>query len=85
MHTHFLKHYQIVSIVSRKVCKFLPLGYLPERENPCQSLISRDFSCFWLNLRRREGDSNPRYPNRIRQFSKLLVSATHPSLLDVLC
>ncbi len=29
---------------------------------------------------RRKGDSNPRYPNRVRQFSKLLVSATHPSL-----
>ena len=33
---------------------------------------------FW----RRKGDSNPRYPNRVRQFSKLLVSATHPSLRD---
>ncbi len=31
---------------------------------------------FW----RRRGDSNPRYPNRVRQFSKLLVSATHPPL-----
>ena len=30
---------------------------------------------------RREGDSNPRYSNPVRQFSKLLVSATHPSLL----
>ena len=29
---------------------------------------------------RRRGDSNPRYPNRVRQFSKLLVSATHPPL-----
>ena len=29
---------------------------------------------------RREGDSNPRYPLEVRQFSKLLVSATHPSL-----
>ncbi len=28
---------------------------------------------------RKEGDSNPRYPNRVRQFSKLVVSATHPS------
>ena len=33
-------------------------------------------------LWRRKGDSNPRYPNRVRQFSKLLVSATHPSLRD---
>ena len=32
--------------------------------------------CF---LERKEGDSNPRYPNRVRQFSKLVVSATHPS------
>gem|GEM_PF-4909045 len=29
---------------------------------------------------RRGGDSNPRYPDRVRQFSKLLVSATHPPL-----
>jgi hypothetical protein len=28
---------------------------------------------------RRGGDSNPRYKN-VRQFSKLLVSATHPPL-----
>ena len=32
------------------------------------------------SLWRRRGDSNPRYPNRVRQFSKLLVSATHPPL-----
>ena len=32
---------------------------------------------------RREGDSNPRYPNRVRQFSKLVVSATHPPLQNV--
>ncbi len=32
-------------------------------------------------LLRKEGDSNPRYPNRVRQFSKLVVSATHPSFL----
>src|SRR5690606_1108034 len=31
-------------------------------------------------LLRREGDSNPRYTKRVRQFSKLLVSATHPPL-----
>ena len=30
---------------------------------------------------RKEGDSNPRYPLGVRQFSKLLVSATHPSFL----
>ena len=34
--------------------------------------------CF---LKRKEGDSNPRYPTRVRQFSKLVVSATHPSFL----
>ena len=34
-----------------------------------------------LHLLRKEGDSNPRYPNRVRQFSKLVVSATHPSFL----
>lgn len=28
---------------------------------------------------RKEGDSNPRYEKFVRQFSKLLVSATHPS------
>ena len=30
--------------------------------------------------RRRVGDSNPRYSNPVRQFSKLVVSATHPTL-----
>ena len=34
-----------------------------------------------LSVSRKEGDSNPRYPNRVRQFSKLVVSATHPSFL----
>ena len=34
-----------------------------------------------LSSQRKEGDSNPRYPNRVRQFSKLVVSATHPSFL----
>ena len=29
--------------------------------------------------KRKEGDSNPRYKKYVRQFSKLLVSATHPS------
>ena len=29
---------------------------------------------------RRVGDSNPRYSNPVRQFSKLVVSATHPTL-----
>ena len=36
---------------------------------------------FVLQPLRKEGDSNPRYPNRVRQFSKLVVSATHPSFL----
>ena len=37
---------------------------------------------FWdYPFSRKEGDSNPRYPNRGRQFSKLVVSATHPSFL----
>jgi hypothetical protein len=36
--------------------------------------------CLLMIIMRREGDSNPRYPFRVRQFSKLLVSATHPSL-----
>ena len=43
---------------------------------PFEALLT-DF-CF---LERKEGDSNPRYPNRVRQFSKLVVSATHPSFL----
>ena len=34
---------------------------------------------FVIQPLRKEGDSNPRYPNRVRQFSKLVVSATHPS------
>ena len=36
-------------------------------------------SLYFFVLLRKEGDSNPRYPNRVRQFSKLVVSATHPS------
>ena len=36
---------------------------------------------FVIQPLRKEGDSNPRYPNRVRQFSKLVVSATHPSFL----
>ena len=39
----------------------------------------RTFDIFCFS--RKEGDSNPRYPNRVRQFSKLVVSATHPSFL----
>ena len=30
---------------------------------------------------RKLGDSNPRYDKLVRQFSKLLVSATHPNFL----
>ena len=30
---------------------------------------------------RKVGDSNPRYGNPVRQFSKLVVSATHPTFL----
>lgn len=30
---------------------------------------------------RKLGDSNPRYEKFVRQFSKLLVSATHPNFL----
>ena len=33
-----------------------------------------------LSVLRRVRDSNPRYPCEVRQFSKLLVSATHTSL-----
>ena len=38
-------------------------------------------SLYYFFVLRKEGDSNPRYPNRVRQFSKLVVSATHPSFL----
>ena len=38
-------------------------------------------SLYYFFYLRKEGDSNPRYPNRVRQFSKLVVSATHPSFL----
>ena len=38
-------------------------------------------SLYYFFVWRKEGDSNPRYPNRVRQFSKLVVSATHPSFL----
>ena len=31
---------------------------------------------------RKLGDSNPRYGNPVRQFSKLVVSATHPNFLS---
>ena len=40
------------------------------------------FKYLFASLRLRKlGDSNPRYANRARQFSKLLVSATHPNFL----
>ncbi len=32
---------------------------------------------------RKRGDSNPRYGNPVRQFSKLVVSATHPHFLTL--
>ena len=31
---------------------------------------------------RKLGDSNPRYGKPVRQFSKLVVSATHPNFLN---
>ena len=43
-------------------------------------LVSKKGASLGASLWRRRGDSNPRYPNRVRQFSKLLVSATHPPL-----
>ena len=39
----------------------------------------------WTLHLRKEGDSNPRYSNPVRQFSKLLVSATHPSFQRTIC
>ncbi len=42
--------------------------------------VHKKNASFWGAFLRRRGDSNPRYPNRVRQFSKLLVSATHPPL-----
>ena len=41
-------------------------------------------SLYYFFVQRKEGDSNPRYPNRVRQFSKLVVSATHPSFQTLL-
>ena len=32
-----------------------------------------------ISTKRKLGDSNPRYDKLARQFSKLLVSATHPN------
>ena len=52
---------------------------LPTTKNRC--IICNGLPCGSL---RREGDSNPRYSNPVRQFSKLVVSATHPSLLTPL-
>ena len=54
------------------------LRYIPDATRACREKERRhtDVSFLW----RRRGDSNPRYPNRVRQFSKLLVSATHPPL-----
>ncbi len=43
-------------------------------------------NCLNFNAYMRRGrDSNSWYTNRVRQFSKLLVSATHPPLQSVLC
>ena len=38
----------------------------------------------WKRQMRKLGDSNPRYGKPVRQFSKLVVSATHPNFLSVL-
>ena len=42
--------------------------------------MNRPFTTFELSLRK-VGDSNPRYGKPARQFSKLVVSATHPTFL----
>ena len=41
----------------------------------------KDFSP--VNISRSRGDLNPRYPVRVRRFSKPLVSTAHPPLLKV--
>ena len=53
---------------------------LQKIKKPLKRIGLQWFSLNILYFKRRKGDSNPRYPNRVRQFSKLLVSATHPSL-----
>ncbi len=52
------------------------LRYIPQARPLSKKRRLSDVFFLW----RRRGDSNPRYPNRVRQFSKLLVSATHPPL-----
>ncbi len=56
---------------------------LPGYAIPHNGIAEKDFTSSLLSkktIMRRERDSNPRYPLEVRQFSKLLVSATHPSL-----
>ena len=55
-----------------------------EEKNQCVDglfLLTRSHT--HTDFLRRGGDSNPRYTFGVRQFSKLLVSATHPPLLKL--
>ena len=54
---------------------FFPLDGTPEMETPANVNLQG-----FRSISRRVGDSNPRYSNPVRQFSKLVVSATHPTL-----
>lgn len=56
---------------------FFPLDGTPEMETPANVNLQG-----FRSISRRVGDSNPRYSNPVRQFSKLVVSATHPNFLS---
>ena len=68
------------TIFQLKLCFFMLFYAFPIKKKPLKRIDFQWFALFCITYQRRKGDSNPRYPNRVRQFSKLLVSATHPSL-----
>ena len=71
--THTCTHTQTIVV---GVAGFEPATYSSQSCRDNRTTLHPDM--FFL---RRGGDSNPRYTFDVRQFSKLLVSATHPPLL----
>ena len=58
------------------VAGFEPATSCSQSRRDDRTTLYPDYFSAW----RREGDSNPRYSFPVRQFSKLVVSATHPPL-----
>ena len=67
-------------IFSVGVAGFEPATSCSQSRRANRATLHPEVYLFLKRTLRREGDSNPRYPYEVRQFSKLLVSATHPPL-----